>query len=86
MNKSIRIHVYVHGKKPPPFWHSMLRLVGLASVLFGPGILLESTAMQWAGFIVLLVVSFLLLVTVASSEAMTIQQARKKLDDLEAQE
>lgn len=85
MNKSIRIHVYVHGKKPAPFWLSLLRLLGFSSVLFGPGILLESAAMQWAGFVVLLVVSFLLLITTAGNEAMTIQQARKKLDDLEAE-
>ncbi len=54
----------------------------LSGILFGPGILVDSAAMQWAGFCL-----FLLLCTFAANAwndmPMTIDEARKKLDELE---
>lgn len=55
----------------------------LFAVLFGPGLLADSPAMQWAGFFLLIVYLFLtFLVFVA--DTLTIEEARAKLDELEA--
>ncbi len=57
----------------------------MVGVFWGPGLLLDSAAMQWAGFI-----AFWGLVAFAVSRwndlSMTIQEARAKLDELEIQD
>lgn len=57
--------------------------VGIAAVFFGPGILADSAAMQWAGF-VLLIALIGVVIMAWDHPRLTIAEARKKLDELEA--
>ena len=82
MAKSIRIHIESTDRKRQPFWLSVAKSAVFAAVLFGPGLVAGSAAMQWAGFAVMLTYCFVALVA-ASAEAMTIDEARKKLDEME---
>ena len=75
------IRVFTTSKVHP------LRAVYSASVIIsviGVGVLAESSAMQWAGFwsLVLTVVG-VAVVHAANEKAMTIEQARAYLDELE---
>ena len=60
----------------------LVRAVALFAVLFVPGILADSAAMQWAGFVILLTFCLMALASYASPK-MTIPEARQKLRDLE---
>ena len=76
---SIRDHRYKHV----PLWLAILRWTAFGVILFGPGLLTGSTAMQWSGFLILLVGIFVALVK-STHENLTIDEARKRLDELEA--
>jgi len=86
VNKSVRIHITSAGKSSQPFLMMILKSAVFAAILFGPGIFLGSAAMQWAGFVVLLFLCFCGLVAFSGAEGMTITEARKKLDELEAKQ
>lgn len=81
MTKNIRIHIESPDRKRQPFWLSVVKSAVFAAVLFGPGLVADSAAMQWAGFAVMLTYCFVALVA-ASAEGMTIDEARKKLDEM----
>jgi len=71
--------------KRPRLWHQLLFTFLMPLLLFGPGIAAGSPAMQWAGFVILLIfisVAFLSWL----DDFMTIEEARQKLDQLEAGE
>jgi|AACY02.2.fsa_nt_gi hypothetical protein len=55
--------------------------------VIGIGVVLDSVAMQWAGFIVLLLVALLAsLRMMLAHEELTIEEARRVLDQLEREE
>lgn len=51
-------------------------------VLFGAGIIFDSAPIQWAGFIIFLLF-VALFVSLLNSSFLTIEEARKRLDELE---
>jgi amino acid permease len=53
--------------------------------LIGIGVLLESVALQWVGAIIGFLTIFVKAATARKSHTMTIAQARKRLDELEAE-
>lgn len=82
MNKIKISIVDARQSKKPSIPLVIWRAVATAAILFGPGLLANSAAMQWAGFVVLL--CFLLLVLIGyNNERLTISEARKRLDKLE---
>ena len=70
-----------HSRKHP-WWRMALSLVLVVSLLFLPGVFVRSAAMQWAGFIAFNVI-FLLGIIKSSGARLTIDEARKRLDELE---
>jgi hypothetical protein len=79
-----RINIITHPRFRP------LRTIYAAAAqigVIGVGVVVDSTAMQWAGFIVL---SLLVVSAVAGQYRrdfdLTIEQARARLDEIEAQE
>ncbi|AZV77879.1 hypothetical protein EBB79_08210 [Parasedimentitalea marina] len=82
---SLNIKVIDHRHKHVPMWLVILQWLILVAILFGPGVLVDSTAMQWAGFIVFLAGAFLCLLG-STNEKLTIEQARTRLDELEAKQ
>ncbi|AHD09984.1 hypothetical protein PhaeoP75_02278 [Phaeobacter gallaeciensis] len=69
--------------KHVPLWLGVLRWSIFASIVFAPGLLVESDAMQWAGFVVILG-GVQIAVLGSTSEELTIEQARLRLDEIEA--
>ena len=63
----------------------LVRGVILYTSVIGIGIWVDSQAMQWAGFLAL-VLGILAYAMVKNDETMTIAEARKELDRLEARE
>lgn len=51
-----------------------------AFVLIGPGLLMESAAMQWAGFLMLIVIVFSRAAGLRKKYTMTVAEARAELD------
>ncbi|MEL6467067.1 MAG: hypothetical protein AAFQ58_19065 [Pseudomonadota bacterium] len=65
---------------------SLYSLTTVFAVL-GSGIIAESNAMQWAGFVLLAVLAIALSATTAKrNSSLTIEEARKLLDEIEARE
>lgn len=77
----IRIRIS-DDRKQRPLWQRFLTGGAFVAVIFGPGLLADSAAMQWAGF-VFLIAMLLLLPFSADYKSMTISEARKRLDELE---
>lgn len=76
---SIRDDRYKHV----PLWLAILRWTAFAAILFGPGLLADSAAMQWSGFLILIAGFFAEMIK-STREKLTIDEARKRLDELEA--
>jgi uncharacterized membrane protein len=53
----------------------------IASVLFGPGLLVGSAAMQWAGFVILMVL-ICGVIAAADHDRMTVDEAINKLQKM----
>ena len=68
--------------RKPNYFKAMSTPVVLFAMLFGPGLLAGSTAMQWAGFVVLLAMLFVTLISIIG-DSMTIEEAREKLQELD---
>lgn len=81
MNKELRIEI-IDGRGKPPVWLAVFRVLCIASALFGPGLLIGSAAMQWAGFVVLIVFLMLALNSLSNKEWLTLDQAKRKLDEM----
>lgn len=80
-----RIIIVDRSWKVRPLWRRVLSWVLLVSIVFGPGLLADSAAMQWAGFVLMLFVMGCIAVDEArKSETMTIAEARSVLDELES--
>lgn len=54
--------------------------VVFAFVLIGPGVLMNSAAMQWIGFLVLIVIAVSRAVGLRTKYTMTVDEARAELD------
>lgn len=80
--KEIRI-VDARQSKEPTRAKAFIMTALFFAALFGPGVLADSAAMQWAGFVVLLVMIFLMMVA-WNAKKMTIEEAREELNKLEA--
>lgn len=80
--KEIRIVDLRQSRGKGTIW-SLCVTATLFLTLFVPGLLADSAAMQWAGFLVLLVSLFLMMLGF-NAKKMTIDQARAELDKLEA--
>ncbi len=66
-------------------WTNILYIAGTIVLVIGVGVIAESSAMQWAGFIVLLLLAAVAIMTVHPNHTpMTIDEARKRLDKIEA--
>ncbi|WP_282029245.1 DUF2069 domain-containing protein [Paracoccus marcusii] len=81
MNSHVRIKIVKADDKKLPFWLGFLRASLLPLVLFLPGLIADSAAMQWAGFVALIFCFFAASI-VSAEEWLTVNQARKRLDDL----
>ena len=81
MSKPTEIIVRVrHGGK---HWPSrLLFAVGVQVTIIGVGILADSPAMQWSGFVFLFLILFAAAISMAE-KTLTIEEARAKLDELE---
>lgn len=66
-------------------WGRWLRMTSSPLILIGVGIVSQSPAMQWAGFVVCGIALLGALVHASQEKAMTIEEARQKLDSLESQ-
>lgn len=63
-------------------WARAMRAVLIPIVLIGVGVALDSTAMEWIGFISTFL-ALAIVVGVKTNPGMTIEQARAKLDEIE---
>ena len=80
----IRIRIHDQRNRPHAVV-AMARFVAFAAILFGPGIWFDSVALQWAGFVFLTLLGCTSVLN-AVGKPMTIPEARKALDRLEALE
>jgi uncharacterized membrane protein len=69
--------------KQAPVGLSLLRWAGFVLAVFGPGILADSAAMQWAGFAIMILFGFGAVAKYAGKK-MTVSEARVLLDKIEA--
>lgn len=84
--KNVRIKIVADSnQKRQPLWRPLCRSLAFTMTLFGPGLIFDSAAMQWAGFVVLLALAGMTVVQ-AETEWLTIDQARRRLDGLENNE
>lgn len=65
------------------FKRALIGIIGIPAILFGPGLIADSAAMQWAGF-VMFITLIAIAATIWDDERMTIKEARRKLDKMEA--
>lgn len=79
---NITISIIDHRAKHVPLWLGMLRWAMFAAILFGPGIAANSAAMQWGGFIILMVGTATAVLR-SSHEKLSIPEARERLNELE---
>ncbi|MEQ8292510.1 MAG: hypothetical protein RIA08_09910 [Roseovarius sp.] len=78
---TIRIIDNTHKGKPS-IWRQTGQVLLLSGILFGPGILADSTAMQWAGFALFLVLALFCL-DAWNDSFLTPDKARQKIDEIE---
>lgn len=70
-----------------PMFRSIVINASIVASLFGPGLLFGSAAMQWAGFVFWVVLVVLSAVALSQQfRAMTLEGARAKLDEIEAEQ
>lgn len=66
----------------PSFWRQLVIILLFPGVFFGPGILVDSNAMQWAGFVV-----FMILIALCAAawfqDFLTPAEARRAIDKIE---
>ncbi|CUH87332.1 hypothetical protein PH5382_01258 [Phaeobacter sp. CECT 5382] len=74
------IHIIDH--RTPALWKARLYFTLIPLILIGTGAVLESSAMQWTGFIFTCFLALGVLVK-RKSDQITIDQARTRLDELE---
>lgn len=83
MNGNINIVVYAKGS----CWLCRVAFSLCAQIgVIGIGSLINNPAMSWSGFVMLVVLVIALTLRDRDNKPLTIQQARKRLDDLEAAE
>lgn len=80
MSEPVRIIVTVFPKLT---WKTAVAPL-LQMLLIGVGIVTDSAAMQWAGFICLFVIVFCYAVVNGKTDQLSIPEARKRLDEIEA--
>lgn len=67
-------------------WKQMRNNLILSACVFGPGLLADSAAMQWAGFVLYAALSFAVLVyAIHNHKLMTLTEAQAKLDKIKAE-
>lgn len=64
-------------------WARTFRAILVPTVLIGMGVLLDSSAMQWMGFVVTILTALGIALGKMRIEGMTIEEARKRLDEIE---
>ena len=65
----------------------LLCLFGMQVVVIGIGVFANSAAMQWAGFVMLLLLLFFVAMKInEKDQGLTFDQARARIDELEGQE
>lgn len=84
MSEAKSINIYVKSPRSKSPWVTWLKMVVSTMTVFGPGLLLDSAAMQWAGFCILTIG----VIAFATQDArkttnLTINQARAYLNELE---
>ena len=84
MKATIRI-IDAGQSRKPSLIRFFLICIGFLTLTFAPGLFADSAAMQWAGFFIVFVFGVMLLVA-QSAHSLTIEEAHKKLDELEAHE
>lgn len=70
------------SRREPSLWRQTVLVVLMSGIFFGPGILADSAAMQWAGF-VLFIIMVLICALAWTDEYLTPKQAREKIDAIE---
>ncbi|RWR28836.1 hypothetical protein D2T31_12040 [Sinirhodobacter populi] len=84
MSQNIRIKITSGDRtEKPPFWKGVRNGLVFFGMLFGPGIIADSPAMQWAGFSILVMIFALALIHEATSW-MTVEEAEKKIAEIKA--
>lgn len=82
MSEQIRIEISVNSRFSPI---SMLRMTSFIGAVFAPGILLDSQAMQWLGFLMCIICAIGFAIDIQrQNQRLSIDQARKRLDEIEA--
>ena len=80
-----RIIIVDRSWKVRPLWKRVLSWVLLVSIVFGPGLLADSAAMRWAGFVLMLFILGCIAVAEAQRpDTVTIAEARAVLDAIES--
>ncbi|MDD7908530.1 hypothetical protein PUV47_01265 [Pseudovibrio exalbescens] len=69
--------------RKPSLFRQFAVIAFFVAILFGPGLLANSAAMQWAGFIVCLILVSAAM-KIRAGDRMTLHEARRKLEELEA--
>lgn len=68
-----------------PLLHRVMTPIILIAVLFGPGLVFDSSAMQWAGFIILIFFAFGVMVNmVEARKEMSLDEAEARLREIRA--
>lgn len=79
----MRIVLISDQRSRPSYTKAFIGQVLLLSMLFGPGLLFDSPAMQWAGFMFLLLIGVSWIIALHSeSKFLTIEEAKEKLNEL----
>lgn len=84
MTQEVKIWIK-DNRDMPPFWQRIAQVCIATAILFGPGILADSAAMQWAGFLLFLAALAMALFG-KDFEAMTISKAKERLAEIEAKD
>lgn len=85
-NKSITIRIVDSRQSKRPSWFSAFAVcILIPGALFWPGVLTGSAAMQWAGFIAFILITFAMLGK-WTDEFLTCDEARNRIDEIEGVE
>lgn len=80
------IRLLVYARPPRDAWLRSFHIPLMQLALIGVGIWADSPAMQWAGFLTLALIVFVVSFCAMGKSPMTIAEARAFLDELEARD
>ena len=84
MNEDKNVRILITDNRGSPTWRYIRQILSTGvtfSLLFGPGVYAGSNAMQWAGFIILMVM-VVALIAASNNNYLPIEDAQKKIDEI----